>query len=587
MSGLFLTFPAGLWALAAVAAVVALYLFYRRYRPLPVTGLFLWGAPRRDGMGGRRVDRPVFGRSFWLDVLAAAMLALALAGPAWRTGTLRTVVVLDDSFSMRARDAHLAARGAAERLLADAAAAAAVVLAGPEPALLRGMAAIDRAEARAALAGYAPAAAGTNLQAAVALARELFGQGLEIHIFTNREAAAIVPGEGSRAVVHVLPGRGGNLAFGELWREAGERPGRERLILSAVNWNTEVVEATLSVRVDAVETARSLYEETLRLSPGERRQRVIALTAVGRETLTATLSASSGDVIAADSTAWLPPSPAGTVTYAVEGLGGDGARFFRLGLEAAGCVPAAPGTIPDLLVTANGERSGAACTLEITPPGEPGMVAPPYVLDYASPLCRDLDLSAVVWVAASPGTPGTVAESYISAGDLPLYWRSSAVRYHLNLVPEKSPLVYDPSWPALLANLAARTAERRPGLGQTLYRPGETLRHGHAPGSAPGGVSLEAGGAVAATSRGGRPLAMPRSPGLYAVLADGMSAGRVAVAPLYGDGSDATALAAAAETIRFGETDDEGDGVHDLRWAALVAGLLALLANWRKETACR
>ena len=54
MSVFLWAYPQGLWALAALAAVALLYIFYRRYRPLPVTGLFLWGAPPRDAAGGRK-----------------------------------------------------------------------------------------------------------------------------------------------------------------------------------------------------------------------------------------------------------------------------------------------------------------------------------------------------------------------------------------------------------------------------------------------------------------------------------------------------------------------------------------------------
>ena len=49
--------PLGLFALAAVPAVLALHLFRRRFRPRTVSALFLWDEPPDATPAGRRRER--------------------------------------------------------------------------------------------------------------------------------------------------------------------------------------------------------------------------------------------------------------------------------------------------------------------------------------------------------------------------------------------------------------------------------------------------------------------------------------------------------------------------------------------------
>lgn len=590
MSGFFLTNPSGLWALAALAAVVVFYLFYRRYRPLAVTGLFLWGEPRRDGKGGRKLDRPHFGRSFLLDALAACLFALALAGPAWRDSGLPVVAILDDCFSMRAREAHVEGARLAGDLLRKTARggrAAALILAGGRPSVLRGMGDWNAGEVDGVLARYEPSDRDGDLQAAVSLVRDLYGPELEIHIFSNRDDRIPVPGEGGRAVLHVLPGRGDNLCLGELWRESDPaRRGGEKLILSVVNHGARAAESTLTVDTLAGEISRTLYEEKILLGPGERLAREIPLSAAGSETLSVAVRSGGEDVIADDSVAAVPPNPSRQVFYHIENLDPEAERLVRLALEAAGCRRSIAPEAADLLVTSAPLGSGRALTLEILPENRPGWLSPPYVVDFASPLCRDIDLSSATWAAATPEPPASLARVLIAAGDFPLYWQSEPGRLHLNLAVGKSDLVADPAWPVLLANVAARAAELRPGLGASLYRPGETLRYVRERGEAARPLRLLSNNGESAASASGAAFAMPAACGLYRLFAGGEEIGPAAVAPLYGRASDAKGLAESPATLRLGTAAEEGEaGVFDLAWLALALAFAALAANWRRGTA--
>lgn len=584
MSGFFLTNTTGLWALAVLAAVVVLYLFYRRYRPLPVTGLFLWGDPRRDGMGGRKVENPLFTRPFWLDMLAAALFALALAGPAWRSEGLPVAIILDDSFAMRALGAYRDAGRQAAAVVAEAAKGGrdgAIIMAGPRARLWRGMGRLARGEAEAVLADYLPSERSADLQAAVRLAEELFGSDVEVHVFTNRDDAVPTPAKDGAVVLHVLPGRGGNLVFAAAWREPDSATaGGERVIVSIVNHTAAATGAVFEIRTDAREHPRILYTEEISFAPGETVQREVLVAAAGGETLVLALHGDGEDVISEDSLAYLPPVPNQTLTYALDGLDADSSRYYRLALEAAGARPAVDAASADLLVTADGGREGRAITLEVAPEDRLGLPAPPYVVDYASALCRDVDLSAIVWVAATPRHPGRIREVYIAGGGLPLYWSSTPRRMHLNVSVAKGDLAGDPSWPVLMANLVAYGGRMLPGLRQSLYRPGELLRYNAPVGQAPRFRMIDAEG------RETFGLTVPKNPGLYDFREGDTAIGDIAVAPLYGPGSDATRLAGTADTIRLGTVREDGArGVLDLTWIALALGMAALALNWRGKTA--
>ena len=93
MSGPGLLNPWGLLALASLAVVGVIYLFYQRYRKRSITALFLWEAPKGYHEGGRKISVIRLSRSLLLDLLACLLLALAVAAPAWIGRTGRTAVI--------------------------------------------------------------------------------------------------------------------------------------------------------------------------------------------------------------------------------------------------------------------------------------------------------------------------------------------------------------------------------------------------------------------------------------------------------------------------------------------------------------
>ncbi len=580
MSSLFFANPDGLWALAALAAVAALYLFRRRRRPLAVTGLFLWGAPPPDADGGRSLRPPRAGRSLVLDLLAAALLGLALAGPAWRSEAgRRLVVILDDSFAMRSRGCRDLAADLAERLIREAEpGAAALVLAGRTPSVLAGFGS-SRAEAAAALERYRPAADAADLQAAAELARDLYGSGPDLAAITNRESGLPATGAGG-PTVHVLAGRGANLALTRLWRERlPDGSGRERLTLAVANYSDRAARAPL--RVDPADGGGegAVHAETLFLPAGGTVFVEIELAAFGNAVLAVRLAVPpTDDAIAEDSLVFAPPTPERSVGYGLKDLGEATARLFRLGLEAAGCRPAAE---PDLLVSGDHEARGRALTVRLPEPTDPGVFGGPCVVDRASDLGRDLDLAGIPWVAADRIVPAAPERVFILAGDTPVFWQTAPGLLDLNLWPERSALAREPAWPALMVNLATEAGRRLPGLGKALYRPGELLRFRTESGAPAGPLRLFAGSREVAASPSGREFALPAEAGLYRLRGPAGEPSAVAVLPFYGKASDTTVLAASARVVSpAGSDGEDGEGALDLTWLAVLLGMAALGLNW-------
>lgn len=608
MSGFFFANLWGLLALGSLLAVVAAYLFYRRYPPRRVTGLFLWGDPARQMAGGRTFERPRFGRSFWLDFFAALLCALAVAGPAWllRSGNL-PVVILDDSFSMQARDNHLTARALAVALLAQADRPGAVILAGTQPQLLCHPE-TPGGEMAQRLGQYLPAQPAGDLAAALRSAAELYNQPLDLHFITDQDFTASVRA-GDTVVVHRLPGRGDNLAFGALWRA---RSGEEDFIHARiVNFSAQPATVAYTLRAlaaDAVEEeARVVFSKTLELAPGAGADCEASVRGGAGLVLAQLHAAHGADVIAADSRAWLLPPPPQTITYGVAGLEAESARYVRLALDAAGAaqldvrVPAAaspPAPVPSalsplappaLLVTSDSAQRGSVLTLELPAPVGPVTFSPPFVVDLAEPLCRDVHLGAGYWTVPLDQPKIGRGSWLIFAGMHPLFWRAGEDRYVLNMIPQKSSIVTTPAWPALFANLVALARERLPGLRKTAYAPGQGVEYRPVVAVAsgnrqqePGALQLFAGDTLLTSAPARGYLRLPFVAGRYDLRQDGAYKGSLSVLPLYGEESDTRALAAIRRDLSGGGAEGEaGRSARVLFWLPLLLGAGLLLLNWR------
>lgn len=135
--------PNGLWFLLALPLIFVLYLIQSRYRPQVVASLLLWKRTARDLEAEAAWRRPRWDLLLLLQLLLAAVIAVALSHPAVSGPTgHRLVVVLDTSASMAARDVAPSRLAAAKQMVEDLVTSAppgtrfALVTAGRAPSVL-------------------------------------------------------------------------------------------------------------------------------------------------------------------------------------------------------------------------------------------------------------------------------------------------------------------------------------------------------------------------------------------------------------------------------------------------------------------
>ena len=194
--------PMGAWALLALAAVLAFYLLKRQYEERTVPSTYLWRMALRDESASRPLERLRRSLLLILQLLAAALFALALMRPALPGHTAgEFVIVLDASASMQAADETgrtrmEEARQRAEELVRglNALDRVTVLRAGTNVDVLASRA--DRQTAIAAIRAAQSGSGGARMEEALSLARAMAQEieGLGICVFSD---ASIAPVEGA------------------------------------------------------------------------------------------------------------------------------------------------------------------------------------------------------------------------------------------------------------------------------------------------------------------------------------------------------------------------------------------------------
>jgi Ca-activated chloride channel homolog len=505
-------YPLGLLALLAVPLVAAIHLFRRRFRPREVSALFLWHDEDDLAISGRRRERLRTTPSFWLELLAALLLALAFAGP--RLGGAaeaeHLVVVLDASASMGTEPAELGGTSLAQlarERVADridelsSHGRVTIIESGPRPTILAGPAAF-RAEARSALEEYAPAAPRHDLSPAVALAAQLSGRGAVL-VITDHWSPGSYP-EGVELVSIGRPTENVAITHATRTRVSDGGGVAERVLLTLTAF-TAFPGSSRRVELVMREFDRFRYSETT----GDGRElarRAVTLEPEKRMHLGFDLVGGTGaveillesDALEIDNRVVLAPPPRRTVAVATT-LELPAARALGLAL------PGSPSpldrllaAIPDVIEVADPGDAHLVIGPELEPKLGPGR-APwslllvgagsdgggkredligPFLAEKQNRLLQGLTLEGIVWsidpALRLPGTP------LVSAGDTPILTESieegrRVVR--INIDPARSSLPRSPDWPILLSNLVERRREELPGPRRSNISIGESYVH--------------------------------------------------------------------------------------------------------------
>lgn len=466
--------PLGLLALLAVPVIVALHMFRRRYPPRTVAGLFLFAPDARVAASGRRRARLIRSASLWLEIAAATLLSLWLAGPRFLDlgAPPHLVVVLDDSASMgavghegvsAASRARARVRAQLDELGRDT--LVTLIATGPRPRLLLGPA------ARAPLAGavldaWQPLLPWHDQAPALDLGRELGDEGASLLFVTDA-----APAEAPRGFTLVAVGEARDNAALVHARRVALADG-ERLFVDATAYAAAPVTRTL--RVVSPADGRVLAERAAELVP-DRLARFEVDLPVGTGQVEVRLEA---DALAIDDAFVLLPEPRPKVAVAVS-MSADVAAALELeaALRAlADRIELGSGEAADLSIGEVARAGGAAVQVVVVPGAEPvEAFLGPFLYERRHPVLRGLTFDGVIWSAGATAPEG---RPLVFVGERALLTESvfgERTRFVLNLAPGRSNFATSPDWPILLSNLVDFARGKLPGPVRVNLRSGELI----------------------------------------------------------------------------------------------------------------
>jgi hypothetical protein len=463
--------PLALLGLSALPALVAIYYLHTRSRRYPVSSLLLWADARVAPMGGRTLERLRLPLAFWLELVLLALLVLAAAGTALPAGAGAhpLVVVLDDSFSMRAGEPDSARKRAGEALIEELRRtprrSVRFVLAGDRPQVL-GELVTHTGEAERLLEGWTCQARTARLDAAVTLALELGGESASVLVLSDHPPDPQPDAGRIRwwSFGTALP----NWAIVNANRTAGSRG--DRLLLEVANLAPEPRATTL--HLETGQPPRELQRSELNLGAGETHRLVLEVP----EGVGPVRAFVGDDQLNFDNTVTLLTAVRGSVTYELR-VGDRGVRAaLEQALKATGRAVAEEAQPQIVFVEGPAEVRDGEETWIVRLLREPEAEAytGPFVLDRTHPLTDGVPLAGVVWGGGNSPLPGAPV---VMAGNVPLLTDSESVggrhEVRFRLRPDLSNLMREPAWPALVWNLVHWRAAFRPGLERSNVRLGE------------------------------------------------------------------------------------------------------------------
>lgn len=466
-------FPLALFGLLAVPALVAIYWLRSRSKRRVVSSLMLWMDQRQLKEGGLLIHRLQTPLLFLLELLSILLLVFAAAGPIVRAGEAATplVVVLDDSFSMRAGGEDSSRRRGEDALRKELRGHThdnvRIVLAGSSPQIL-GETTGDERQLNDLLDHWKCFSPAANLDEAITFAFALGGERARTLVITDHPPSA----EGERIEWLALGKNTANVAFVNAARTA--RDGEDRCILEVANLSHRAVKTALVVEIASADDSTRFHE--LRRSE-------IALAEGGAERVVLTLGAGAGplrariasDELEVDNQVVLLPDRERTVPVEIRIRDETLREILSNAIRSVTTAAAASGDA-EIVITdeATSVESSRGWIVRVLDGENAESYIGPFVLDRNHPLAEGLPLEGVIWgagrAADSAGSP------VIMAGNTPLVSdidRADGRReIRVSFRPEMSTLQRTPALPILMWNLVSWRASELPGVTQSNVRLG-------------------------------------------------------------------------------------------------------------------
>lgn len=471
-------FPQFLWALAALAPLVACYFFVGRVRPQQVSSLFLWhlaDVVPRAGAKPKQFDRN------WLlplEILILVLLVLAAAGPRRLSADNNPMlaVILDDSFSMQAESVNGSARQRALTALTnllreESYRAVYFIAAGETPRLLdlEPHVFTAAAESPQVTAAWPCRAGDADLAAALALARRIGGEQAQFLILSDQTADPQLENN-VRQLSFGVPVA--NRAFANAVRADS---GDSAEILFEVLQNGDG--GAFEVELDDGQVKRIRLEG----GPGAliaHRLKVNGTAASIRLTL-------PQDGLAADNQVQLLRAPHRKIRATLRLGDKNLAATVTRALTATDGVQLSADE-PHLIIhddqiigkdTPTQATFGAtAWRLQIERPKHARVYQGPFVMDRGHALSEGLNLAGTLWAAGTTNVPG---RPLITVGNMVLLGHEPVGAGHhffLQVEPDKGNLDQSPNWPILFDNLVRLRRAQLPGTAVVNARIGQPIR---------------------------------------------------------------------------------------------------------------
>jgi hypothetical protein len=509
----FLTYPLALIALATLPALAAIYLLRNRFRRRQVSSLILWRFQVPSPAGGAKVQRLQLPLLFFLELLALALLVMAATGPQWKLpqSARPLIVVLDDSFSLRAVDGQVSAQARARAFLekryrSQPPPSVRLILAGPEPRTL-GSTVKSWRELDDLLAQWKCWSPSSSIDAAITLAAELGKQQANILVLTDRKP----PDEkitNPRLEWHAFGQPLDNVAIVNASRTAfGDQ---DRCLMEIANFSDAPHTAHLTVQ-----TGTNAAQGSLLSLAAHATERVVFNLPAGAASLHAALEA---DALAEDNEVQLLPPIRKRVRVQVALSNELAAALVNRTLAATG-LRAAIADDPELVVRETDAVAGSnSWNLRWRDGNATNAFTGPFIIDDSHPLARGISLGGAIWAGGwTTNQPGDIP--VILAGNVPLLSVRDDVadRRHLtlNFNPALSTVQDLPDWPVLFWNILSWRVAEMPGLRESNARMGTEV------------ILKTTGGAVTVTQPDGAKTVFAKTggelaldtplPGLYSV----------------------------------------------------------------------
>ncbi|MEY2465583.1 MAG: hypothetical protein QOD03_104, partial [Verrucomicrobiota bacterium] len=458
----FLTYPLALIAAAALPALAAIYILRNRFRRRQVSSLMLWQFRVQSKEGGARMHRLQLPLLFFLELLALALLVTAAAGPHWKLpqSTRPLIVVLDDSFSMRAASENVSAQTRVKEFLQkmyrfQPPPSTRLLLAGNEPRVI-GASARNWAEVEKLFSQWTCHAPVSSVDAALTLASELGKQQANILVLTDHEPVE-KKFTNDRLQWRSFGKPMENVAIVNASRTANGD--EDRCLLEIANFSSSPRTAAVLVQTGS----NSAQRTSLSLAPREQ-QRLVFNILKATPALEAMLDT---DLLAEDNHIQLLPPIRKRVRVQVSLSDSTLSELVERTLAATG-LRAAISENPQLVIhDSDSSPSNDAWSLSWAVAEKPMAYTGPFIIDSSHPLGQGIGLAGVVWAGVAM-TNSSADVPVILAGNVPLLTtREDFVGRQfltLNLSPELSTLQTTPDWPILFWNILQWRATQIPGL---------------------------------------------------------------------------------------------------------------------------